>query len=79
LTGNTNHRNRQRTMKIAIDAMGGDHAPEAVIEGTVLAESHCPADLVLVGDEQALRETLGRISAGRVPEIVHAPQAIGMD
>ncbi len=66
-------------MRIAIDAMGGDHAPEAVVEGTVLARSHCPADLVLVGEENAVREAFGRIPGEPVSEIVHAPQVIGMD
>jgi phosphate acyltransferase len=66
-------------MRIAIDAMGGDHAPEAVIEGTVLAQSQCMADLVLVGNEQAVREAFGRVSEGPAPEIIHAPQTIGMD
>ncbi len=59
--------------------MGGDHAPAAVIEGTVLAWSHCSADLVVVGDEQAVREALAKIPGGPAPEVVHAPQVIGMD
>ena len=63
-------------MRIAIDAMGGDHAPEAVIEGALLARSHCPADLVLVGNEALIRKALGR---ERELEVVHAPQEIAMD
>ncbi|MEN6439394.1 MAG: phosphate acyltransferase PlsX [Syntrophobacter sp.] len=66
-------------MKIAIDAMGGDNAPKAVVEGALLAQSHCAADLVLVGDEKVIREALGDSSDGSAPDVVHAPQEIAMD
>ncbi|MGA2404053.1 MAG: phosphate--acyl-ACP acyltransferase [Syntrophobacteraceae bacterium] len=46
-------------MRIAIDAMGGDHAPGPVVEGTLLARSVCSADLVLIGNEPVVREALG--------------------
>jgi glycerol-3-phosphate acyltransferase PlsX len=43
-------------MKIAIDAMGGDNAPQAVIEGVQLVLPELPADaeLLLFGDENVL-------------------------
>lgn len=66
-------------MKIAVDAMGGDHAPEAVIEGALLAESHCGADLVLVGNENLVHEALSGARSGPRLEVVHAPQAVAMD
>ncbi len=66
-------------MRIAIDAMGGDHAPDAVVEGALLARSHCSADLVLVGNEMIIGEALSRLDARPLPEIVNATQAIGMD
>ncbi len=66
-------------MRIAIDAMGGDHAPDAVVEGALLARSRCSADLVLVGSEKLIGETLSRLEAHPLPEIVNATQAIGMD
>lgn len=66
-------------MKIAIDAMGGDNAPKAVVEGALLAQSHCAANIVLVGNEEAIREALGSSSAGVAPEVVHAPQELAMD
>ncbi len=65
-------------MRIAIDAMGGDHAPGPVVEGTLLARSMCPADLVLVGNEPVVRQALGG-GSGPVPEVVHAPLAISME
>lgn len=65
-------------MKIVIDAMGGDHAPEEVVAGTLSAAKKTRADLVLVGHEKKIRPLLkGRI--GRKIEVVHAEEFIGMD
>jgi glycerol-3-phosphate acyltransferase PlsX len=65
-------------MKIAVDAMGGDHAPEAIIEGSLLAWPQCPADLVLIGNEAKLRKILGDSKEASSITVVHAPQTIGM-
>ena len=65
-------------MKIAVDAMGGDHAPEAPVRGALLAKPQCQADLLLIGDEVKLRGVLGRIDENACLEILHAPEAIGM-
>ncbi|MFG0286173.1 MAG: phosphate acyltransferase PlsX [Phycisphaerales bacterium JB039] len=68
-------------MRLAIDVMGGDHAPDAILAGCIDALAHLKADdrLILVGDEAVIRETLCERSApsDRI-EIVHAPQVIGM-
>ncbi len=65
-------------MKIAIDAMGGDHAPLSVVEGALQAGVFCPAELVLVGDEEALRALLpDGISSG--VRVVHAPLVVSME
>lgn len=45
-------------MKIIVDAMGGDHAPDVVVEGAVAAAKEYKADLVLTGDETAIKELL---------------------
>ena len=67
-------------MKIAIDAMGGDHAPGSVVQGTLLARSLCPADLVLIGNEKLVRDALeGGSASVPFPEVVHAPLAISME
>ncbi len=66
-------------MKIAVDAMGGDHAPEHPINGALLAARELNAEVVLVGDEPRLVRALGDRGAGLAIEIVHAEQAIGMD
>ena len=46
--------------KIAVDAMGGDFAPKAVIEGAILAASELPEDyqIVLIGKQDAMLEVL---------------------
>ncbi|MDQ0350587.1 glycerol-3-phosphate acyltransferase PlsX [Alkalibacillus filiformis] len=47
-------------MKIAIDAMGGDHAPEAVVEGAKQAIEHYnDLSITLFGDEEQIKPLLG--------------------
>lgn len=65
-------------MKIAVDAMGGDLAPEALVDGALLARPQCPAEIVLFGHEGRLREVLGRRGGCDHIQVVHAPEAIGM-
>ena len=71
--------------RIALDAMGGDHAPAATIAGALLALGELTGDSViqLVGREDAIAEALAR--QGGVPaawqariEIVHASEVIAM-
>ena len=65
-------------MRIAVDAMGGDHAPDDIIRGALLyREVVGTADLVLVGDEPTLKRLVGSKAAGI--EIVHAGGVVGMD
>jgi len=45
-------------MKIIVDAMGGDYAPEVVIEGAVAAVNEFKIEVVLVGDEARIRSLL---------------------
>lgn len=45
-------------MKIIVDAMGGDYAPQVVIEGAIAAIKECGVDVVLVGDESKIRALL---------------------
>jgi len=68
-------------MKIGLDVMGGDFAPDATIDGAVLAlEKISSADRIfLFGPEDVIRTTLEK--KGGDPddfEIVHAPEIIGM-
>jgi glycerol-3-phosphate acyltransferase PlsX len=50
-------------MKIGIDVMGGDFAPDAIIEGAVDSLSHLSADdiLVLLGDKTSILRKLGEM------------------
>ncbi|MGC8904987.1 phosphate acyltransferase PlsX [Thermus sp.] len=63
-------------MRIALDAMGGDHVPEATVLGALWAARE-GVEVVLVGDEPALRAELARHRAD-LP-IVHAPDRILME
>lgn len=47
-------------MKIVIDAMGGDNAPSAIIEGAVKGLQGCKADVVLVGKESVIETELAK-------------------
>ena len=65
--------------KIIIDAMGGDNAPEAIIDGAFDAMSaRDDFDVIFVGKEDILKElTAGKGYADRF-EIVHASETIEM-
>jgi glycerol-3-phosphate acyltransferase PlsX len=65
-------------MKIAVDAMGGDCAPRAVVEGVLQALPQCPASIVLIGNESQLQEFPDLANNASSMEIVHAPETIGM-
>jgi len=68
-------------MKIAIDAMGGDYAPRAVIEGVVAAVKEYDLDIILVGDSDKINKETRKIKnypADRI-KIVHTTEVIDMD
>lgn len=68
-------------MKIAVDAMGGDFAPQSIVEGAILASKQLPDDahLVLVGDEHQIKNILKQNSAEEeLFTIVHSDEVIGM-
>jgi glycerol-3-phosphate acyltransferase PlsX len=69
------------SMRIGIDAMGGDHAPHEIVRGAVeglVAQNG--SELVLIGDEKAIRDELEKLSGwqNRV-EIVPTTEVIAMD
>lgn len=68
-------------MKIALDSMGGDYAPEMVVEGAVEAASLGKGrfEIVLVGKKEVVEGYMAdkRLSDGNI-EIVDAPEVIGM-
>jgi phosphate acyltransferase len=67
-------------MRIAIDAMGGDEAPGAIVDGALVAARHLQIGLLLVGRGDALERELSRHpGAGSLDlEIVDTPDAIAM-
>jgi glycerol-3-phosphate acyltransferase PlsX len=65
-------------VKIAVDAMGGDHGPAVVVEGAVAAVREFGATVVLVGDKAAIERELSRLDAPAGTEIRHASQVVGM-
>ena len=68
-------------MKIGIDILGGDFAPDANISGAILAQKELPQDatLVLIGDQDQILSGLSIRGANPDDfEIVHAPDVITM-
>lgn len=66
-------------MKIAVDAMGGDHAPREVVRGAVDSARSHGLSLILVGQEDRIREELRGIDvSGADIEVVHASEVVEM-
>ena len=68
-------------MKIILDAMGGDNAPQAVVRGALRAARELDTDIVLVGREEQVRSELaacGGAGADRV-QVVNASEVITME
>jgi glycerol-3-phosphate acyltransferase PlsX len=67
-------------MKIAVDAMGGDYAPEEIVLGAIDAVKHYKLDVVLVGDTDKIQAVLQQYKAVDNPHlsIVHASEVIEM-
>jgi phosphate acyltransferase len=66
-------------MKIAVDAMGGDHGPAVVVEGAVAAVREFGLSVILVGDRTAIETEVRRLGAQSLGlEIRHASEIVGM-
>ncbi len=68
-------------LTIAVDAMGGDHAPKSEVEGAIRAASELDVKVILVGLQDAIRAELAqhRSAAGLPIEIHHADEVISME
>ncbi len=68
-------------MKIAVDAMGGDFAPEQIVFGAIRAAKKYHCDIVLVGDEKKIRDVLKHESGWENLGITihHTTEVIEMD
>jgi glycerol-3-phosphate acyltransferase PlsX len=67
-------------IRIAVDAMGGDHAPSAVVDGAVAAARHLAVTIALVGPTAAVTDALAQHPDWSTLglEIVEAPDVITM-
>ena len=66
-------------MIIAVDAMGGDHAPRSAVEGAVCAARRDGIGVLLVGDERTIERELAVIGCGAAEiEVVHAEEVVTM-
>jgi glycerol-3-phosphate acyltransferase PlsX len=68
-------------MKIGLDVMGGDYAPEAIIEGAVDSLAHLSPDdrLVMIGDKEAILGKMAGMKADpSLVDIINTTQVIEM-
>lgn len=67
-------------MKIIIDAMGGDNAPDAIVKGAVLAVAEYGLDVVLVGNKDEIKrvQNENNLNMDRI-EIVHTDKTLTME
>ncbi|MFB2918071.1 MULTISPECIES: phosphate acyltransferase PlsX [Aerosakkonema] len=64
--------------RIAIDAMGGDHAPAEIVAGALRAREELDVEVLLVGDEPQIQSFLGQHTSSFPLEIVPAEGTIEM-
>lgn len=66
--------------RIALDAMGGDHAPSVVVEGAIAAAREYGVEVILVGPREQVQQELARHdSSGLKIPIAHAEEVVGME
>ena len=66
--------------KIAVDAMGSESGPSVEVDGAIQAATQYGTPIVLVGQEERLRELLRERDAASLPiEVVHATEVITME
>ena len=66
-------------MKILVDAMGGDNAPEEIIKGAVDAASEVDATIVLVGNAKVIKNSLDKLPKRDNIKVKHASEVITND
>ncbi|MEB3163956.1 MAG: phosphate acyltransferase PlsX [Prochlorothrix sp.] len=65
--------------RIAIDAMGGDHAPREIVLGAIQAQKELDVDVLLVGNPQRIEASIPSDVSTSGLTIVEAEDAVGMD
>jgi len=66
-------------IRIALDAMGGDHAPKEIISGAILARSSMELDITLIGDKTAIEEELKIQKSPFMFPVVHTTEVVTMN
>jgi len=66
------------TARIVVDAMGGDNAPDAIVEGALMAAGGLGVEVILVGRRDAIEAELEGAKGSNL-RIVDAPEVIEMD
>ncbi|MEJ2368436.1 MAG: phosphate acyltransferase PlsX [Acidobacteriota bacterium] len=66
-------------IRIALDAMGGDHAPATEVLGAVEAFRRHGVHTVLVGDRERLERELARLKVTEGIDVEHAEEVVAMD
>lgn len=66
-------------IKVAVDAFGGDYAPEQILEGALQAAELDGIRVILTGNEARLKSLLNGKPGSDHIEVVHAPDVIQMD
>lgn len=64
--------------RIAVDAMGGDHAPAEIVAGAIRAQAELDVEVLLVGDPQAIESSLKQYTSLSHIEIVPAEGVVEM-
>lgn len=62
---------------IALDAMGGDHAPATVVSAALLVAEELDVEILLVGQEPVVKPLLGRAPSDSI-QLVHAGEVVAM-
>ena len=68
-------------MRIIVDAMGGDNAPQAPVRGAIQAAKECGVEIILVGRGEDILKVLHEDGIADLPagvEIAHAEQVVDM-
>ncbi len=68
-------------MNVAVDAMGGDNAPEVVVQGALKAAAEAGVDITLVGDQKRLEKLLESYSSSSMDHVSvhHCDQVVLMN
>ena len=67
-------------IRVAVDGMGGDYAPQVVVEGACQAANDFDYEIVIVGKEDVIKRELKRhkVVGGKI-FIQHASEVVGME